>query len=80
MKLNHVPIFTRLNSFQHILKTRPIESGEYVEKKKRDFEEKKHVLQIYAHNFKRLNEFATRVKQATFDRFKVNVLRILHDE
>jgi len=80
LKVNCVPIFTRLNSFKHILKIRPITASQYVEEDKKAFEDKKHVLQIYAHSFKRLNEFAVRVKQASFDRFKFNVLRLLQDE
>ena len=78
LRVKRVPIYTRLDSFKHILKIRPPKSQGYVESNKQETVARAHVLQVYIETFQCLNKIATKKKQAAFDAFKLKVLEIMH--
>lgn len=67
LSVNKVPIFTRLASYRHIVKTKydswDIEQQiGYGEEAKREYLVREKVLQLYAKTFKALNDLGLKVK------------------
>jgi len=85
LSVNKVPIFTRLASYRHIVKSRYLswdiepQIG-YGQETKRDYLIREKVLQVYARVFKLLNSHACRVKASFFSHYKNQVLSQMHHE
>ena len=85
LQVNKVPIFTRLASYKHIVRTRydswGIESTiGYGQEAKREYLIRERVLNAYAKTFKSLNILALKVKTSYFTQLKSQVLASMSHE
>ena len=85
LQVNKVPIFTRLASYRHIVRTRYDSWGiepqiGYGQEDKREYLVRERVLHLYGKTFKTLNNFGLRVKQDYLNRFKEQVLAQMSQE
>ena len=85
LQVNKVPIFTRLASYRHIVRTQYDSWGiektiGYGQEAKREYLIRERVLNAYAKNFKQLNQRALKVKASYFGHFKSQVLAEMSQE
>lgn len=83
--MNKVPIFTRLASYKHIVRTHYDSWGieeaiGYGQEAKREYLIRERVLTKYANSFKQLNQLAIKMKASYFIHLKDQVLAEMSHE